>query len=95
MGLGGGAATGAGTVGGSRNDRRMEQRDGGPVMVTRTVQAWQLQPGWIVIPDQGSPRRVASNQLQGATPAAVVEFVGVDHRITYPATQAFTIEDNQ
>jgi len=38
---------------------------------------------------------VASNRLKGATPAAVVEFVGVDHRITYPATQPLTVEDDQ
>ncbi len=38
---------------------------------------------------------MASNRLKGATPAAVVEFVGVDHRITYPATQPLTVEDDQ
>lgn len=64
-------------------------------MATRTVQAWQLQPGWIVIPEQGAPRRVASNRLEGATPTAIVEFVGIGHRITYPAAQRFIVEDNQ
>lgn len=73
----------------------MERRSGETAVVTRTVQAWQLRPGWIVIPEQGSPRRVASNRLQGATPAAIVEFVGIEHRITYPATQPFTVEDDQ
>ncbi len=82
-------------VGARDHDRRMERRDGEPAVVTRTVQAWQLRPGWIVIPEQGSPRRVASNRLQGATPAAIVEFVGIEHRITHPATQPFTVEDDQ
>lgn len=64
-------------------------------MTTRTVQAWQLRPGWIVIPDDGSPRSVASNRLEGASPTAVIEYAGVPQRITYPATQLLTIEDNQ
>ena len=64
-------------------------------MTTRTVQAWQLRPGWIVIPEHGSPRRVASNRLEGPHPTAVIEYAGVPQRITYPATQLLTIEDDQ
>lgn len=64
-------------------------------MNTRTVQAWQLRPGWIVNLDHGSPRRVTSNRLEGANPSAVVEYAGVAQRITYPATHLLTIEGNQ
>lgn len=64
-------------------------------MTTRTVQAWQLRPGWIVIPEQGSPRRVASNRLEGAHPVAIVEFAGIPQRVTYPATLPLVVEDEQ
>lgn len=67
----------------------------GTAMATRTVQAWQLRPGWIVIPEHGSPRWVASNRLEGAEPIAIVEFAGLDRPISYPATALLTIEDEQ
>lgn len=64
-------------------------------MVTRTVQAWQLRSGWIVIPDRGSPRRVLGIRLEGAPPTAVVEFAGIPDRITYATTDLLKIEDAQ
>lgn len=64
-------------------------------MVTKTVQAWQLQVGWIVVPPSGSPRRVVSVRLEGAHPTAQVEFAGIPNRIAYPAAHTLTIEDTQ
>lgn len=64
-------------------------------MSTKTVQAWQLRPGSIVIPEQGSPRRVASSRLEGAHPAAVVEFAGIPQRVIYPATRRLVVGDQQ
>ncbi len=65
-------------------------------MVTRTVQAWQLQLGRIVIPQQGSPpRRITKHRLQGAPPTAVVEYAGITRHITYRATDLLTIQDAQ
>ncbi len=83
------------SVGGGSDDGRMGRSDETAAVATRTVRAWQLRPGWIVIPVQGAPRRVASYRLEGVTPTAIVEFVGIDHRITYPAAQPFTVEDVQ
>lgn len=65
------------------------------MMVTKNVQAWQLQAGWIVLPSSGSPRRVVSVRLEGARPTAQVEFAGIPDRIAYPAAQTLTIEDAQ
>lgn len=60
-----------------------------------TVQTWQLPVGWIVNPDQGSPRRVTSKRLEGASHAVVIEHAGLHDGITYPTTQQFAIEDAQ
>lgn len=65
----------------------------GPAVTTRTVPAWQLRPGWVVIPDHGAPRCVASNRLEGARPLAVVAYADVPQRVTYPATQLLTVKD--
>lgn len=64
-------------------------------MVTKTVAAWQLCPGWIVITAAGSPRRVLSVRLEGAHPVAQVEYAGIPHRITHQAAEQLTVEDTQ
>lgn len=64
-------------------------------MTTRTVPAYQLQPGWIVLPPTGNPRRVALARCEGAPPVVVVHWVGLDGRTLYPATTPLTIQDAQ
>lgn len=64
-------------------------------MVTRTVQAWQLRLGWIVIPEHGPPRCITTHRLQGARPTVVVEYAGTPGHITYRATDLLTIQDSQ
>lgn len=64
-------------------------------MTIRTVTAYQLRPGWIVLPPTGSPRRVALARCEGATPVVVVYWVGVAERTLYPATTPITIQDAQ
>lgn len=65
------------------------------MMVTRTAQAWKLLVGWIVNSEQGSPRRVTSKRLEGASAAVVIEHAGLHDGITYPTTQQLAIEDAQ
>jgi len=64
-------------------------------MVTRTVAAWELRAGWIVIPEIGQPRRIALARCQGAPPHTVVHWTGGTERTVYPATNHITIEDTQ
>ena len=64
-------------------------------MVTKTVAAHQLQPGWIVIPETGQPRRIALARCQGAEPHVVVHWAGATERTIYPASATITIEQNQ
>lgn len=64
-------------------------------MVTKSVAAYQLRVGWIVIPDHGQPRRISLARCEGAPPRMVVHWVGIDERTVYPATDQITVEDNQ
>lgn len=64
-------------------------------MVTKTVAAHQLQPGWIVIPETGKPRRISLARCEGAHPHVVVHWADTDARTTYPANATITIEQNQ
>ena len=64
-------------------------------MVTKTVAAHQLQPGWIVIPKTGQPRRITLARCQGAEPHVVVHWAGTTERTIYPANATITIEPNQ
>lgn len=64
-------------------------------MVTKTVAAYQLRAGWIVLPANGQPRRVALARCQGAHPHVVVHWAGTDERSVFDATEHVTVEVNQ
>ena len=64
-------------------------------MVTRTVAAHELQPGWIVLPDTGQPRRITLARCEGAPPHVVVHWAGTDDRSVFDATEHITVEVNQ
>jgi hypothetical protein len=64
-------------------------------MVTRTVAAHELQPGWIVLPETGQPRRITLARCEGAPPHVVVHWAGTDARTIYPASATVTIEQNR
>ncbi len=64
-------------------------------MVTKTVTAYELQPGWIVLPTSRQPRRIALARCVGAHPHVIVHWVGGTERTVYDATDPITIEDNQ
>lgn len=64
-------------------------------MVTKTVAAHQLRPGWIVLPENAQPRRITLARCQGAPPRVIVHWTGTDSRTVYPATEPVTIEDNR
>jgi len=64
-------------------------------MVTKTVAAYELRAGWIVLPKTGQPRRVALARCQGAQPHVVVHWAGTDERSVFDATEHVTVEVNQ
>ncbi len=64
-------------------------------MVTRTVAAHTLRIGQIVIPDNGSPRRITSARVEGAPPRAVIEYAGITSHTSYLATQTLTVQTDQ
>lgn len=64
-------------------------------MVTRTVAAYQLRAGWIVLPENGQPRRISLARSQGAPPHVVVHWIGRQERTTYSATAAVIVELDQ
>ncbi len=64
-------------------------------MVTKTVAAHQLRAGWIVLPENGQPRRISLARCQGAPPHVVVQWIGSDQPTLYPARQLLTVEVDQ
>lgn len=64
-------------------------------MVTKTVAAYELRAGWIVLPKTGQPRRISLARCEGAPPQVVVHWAGSSERTVYDATDPITIEDNQ
>ena len=54
-------------------------------MVTKTVAAHELRPGWVVLPENAQPRRIALARCQGAPPRVIVHWTGTDSRTVYPA----------
>jgi len=72
-----------------------KSRTGEHPMVTKTVTAYELQPGWIVLPTSRQPRRIALARCVGAHPHVIVHWVGGTERTVYDATDPITIEDNQ
>lgn len=64
-------------------------------MVTKTVAAYELRAGWIVLPAHGNPRRIALARCQGAPPHVVVHWAGTAERTTYPAAEQIRVEISQ
>lgn len=64
-------------------------------MVTKTVAAYELRAGWIVLPKTGQPRRITLARCEGAHPHVVVHWTGSSERTVYDAAEPVTVEDNQ
>jgi len=61
----------------------------------QTVAAYELRSGWIVLPENGQPRRIALARCQGAQPHVVVHCVGSHERSVFEATEHITVGVNQ
>lgn len=60
-------------------------------MVTTTVAAFRLRPGWIVLPKKGQPRRIGLARCEGAPPHVLVLWCG-GGRTVYPAAEPVTVQ---
>jgi hypothetical protein len=64
-------------------------------MVNKTVAAYELRAGWIVLSKTGRPRRITLARCEGAQPHVVVHWASTDDRSVFDATEHLTVEVNQ